>query len=101
DYYADAAVWAYEKGMVSGSAFSGNTPCTRSMAVTYMWKAADSPSAKAASFTDVPAGADYADAVAWAAEQGVTAGTSATAFSPDNVCTRGQIVTFLYRGLAE
>lgn len=99
DWYADAATWAYEKGMVSGTAFGGNAPCTRSMAVTYMWKAAGSPSAKAASFTDVSAGAEYASAVAWAVEQGVTAGTSATTFSPDSVCTRGQIVTFLYRGL--
>lgn len=99
DWYADAAVWAYEKGMVSGTAFVENAPCTRSMAVTYMWKAAGSPSAKAASFTDVSAGSEYASAVAWAVEQGVTAGTSATTFSPDSVCTRGQIVTFLYRGL--
>ena len=101
DYYADAAVWAYEKGMVSGTAFGGNTPCTRSMAVTYMWKAAGSPGAKAASFTDVSAGAEYAGAVAWAVEQGVTSGTSDTTFSPDDICTRGQIVTFLYRGMAE
>ena len=101
DYYADAAAWAYEKGMVSGTTFGGNTPCTRSMAVTYMWKAAGSPSAEAASFTDVPANADYAQAVAWAVEQGVTAGTSATTFSPDSICTCGQIVTFLYRGLAK
>ena len=101
DYYADAATWAYEKGMVSGGIFGGNTPCTRSMAVTYMWKAAGSPSAKEAGFTDVLVGAEYAQAVAWAVEQGVTAGTSATTFSPDSVCTRGQIVTFLYRGLAK
>ena len=99
DWYADAAAWAYEKGLVSGTAFGGDTLCTRSMAVTYMWKAAGSPSARAASFTDVPADADYANAVAWAVEQGVTAGTSDTTFSPDSVCTRGQIVSFLYRGL--
>lgn len=99
DYYADAAAWAYEKGMVSGTAFGGNAPCTRSMAVTYMWKAAGSPNAKASSFTDVPANADYAQAVAWAVEQEITSGTSATTFSPDSVCTRGQIVSFLYRGL--
>ena len=99
DWYADAAAWAYEKGLVSGTAFGGDTLCTRSMAVTYMWKAAGSPSARAASFTDVSAGAEYADAVAWAVEQGVTAGTSDTTFSPDSVCTRGQIVSFLYRGL--
>ena len=101
DYYAEAAVWAYEKGMVSGSTFGGNTPCTRSMAVTYMWKAAGSPNAGKSGFTDVPANANYAGAVAWAVEQGMTAGTSASTFSPDNVCTRGQIVTFLYRGLAK
>lgn len=99
DWYADAAAWAYEKGLVSGTAFGGDTLCTRSMAVTYMWKAAGSPSARAASFTDVSAGAEYADAVAWAVEQGVTAGTSDTTFSPDSVCTRGQIVSFLYWGL--
>ena len=101
DWYADAAAWAYEKGMVSGTSFGGNAPCTRSMAVMYMWKAAGSPSAKATSFTDVSDGAEYAGAVAWAVEQGVTTGTSATTFSPDDVCTRGQIVTFLYRGLAK
>ena len=100
DYYVDAAAWAYEKGLVSGTTFGGNTPCTRSMAVTYMWKAAGSPSAEAASFADVSAVADYAQAVAWAVERGVTAGTSATTFSPDSVCTRGQIVTFLYRAFA-
>ena len=101
DFYADAAIWAYEKGMVSGTTFGGNTLCTRSMAVMYMWKAAGSPSAKAASFADVSAGADYAQAVAWAVEQEITSGTSATTFSPDDICTRGQIVTFLYRGLAK
>lgn len=99
DYFYDAALWAAEKGMVSGGTFNGSAPCTRSMAVTYMWKAVGSPSAKASSFTDVSAGASYAGAVAWAVEQGVTAGTTAATFSPDNVCTRGQIVTFLYRGL--
>ena len=101
DYYADAAAWAYEKGIISGGTFGGNTPCTRSMAVTYMWKAAGSPSAGTASFTDVPSGADYAQAVAWAVEKGVTSGTSSTTFSPDSICTRGQIVTFLCRGLAK
>lgn len=100
DYYADAAAWASEKGLVSGKTFGGERPCTRSMAAAYLWKAAGSPSAPAASFADVAAGADYAGAVAWAVEEGVTAGTSPTTFSPDSVCTRGQIVTFLYRWLA-
>lgn len=99
DYYLEAAAWAYKCGIVSGGTFGGDAPCTRAMAVTYMWKAAGSPSADPASFTDVPDGAEYADAVAWAVEQGVTSGTSAAAFSPDDVCTRGQIVTFLYQWL--
>ena len=101
DYYAEAAVWAYEKGMVSGSTFGGNTPCTRSMAVTYMWKAAGSPNAGKSGFTDVPANANYAGAVAWAVEQGITSGTGNGQFSPASTCTRGQIVTFLYRAFAK
>ena len=101
DYYADAAAWAYEKGMVSGTAFGGNTPCTRSMAVTYMWKAAGSPNAGTSDFTDVPANADYAQAVAWAVEQEITSGTGNGCFSPAATCTRAQIVSFLYRGLAK
>ncbi|MCI8809593.1 MAG: S-layer homology domain-containing protein, partial [Oscillibacter sp.] len=102
DYYADAAAWAYEKGMVSGGTFGGNIPCTRSMAVTYMWKAAGSPTPSAnASFTDISAGTDCASAVAWAVEKGVTSGTSSTTFSPDSICTRGQIVTFLHRAMGK
>ena len=205
DYYYNAARWANEKGIVTGSTFGGNRPCTRAMAVDYMWKADASrafhiesngylseyfylgdgdddtvvpnvvipdhvvgiypislyyckrlasvtiptsvttiderafegcngltdvyyegseeqwqaidiaPNNDALSkatihynsekqpvetgFTDVPATADYAEAVKWAVDKGVTAGTSATTFSPDSVCTRGQIVSFLYRGL--
>lgn len=75
-----------------------NTPCTRAMAVTYMWKAAGSPTPKKmVSFSDVPASASYAKAVSWAVEQGITKGTTPTTFSPSKTCTRGQIVTFLYR----
>lgn len=102
DYYAEAAVWAYEKGMVSGSTFGGNTPCTRSMAVTYMWKAAGSPAASYdGKFGDVPANADYAQAVAWALANGITSGTSATTFGPASTCSRCQIMTFLYRAFAK
>lgn len=102
-YYAAALQWAKEQGIVSGGRFSvfPDSPCTRSAAVTYLWKSAGIPAAKAVSFTDVPDNASYAKAVAWAVEQGVTAGTSATTFSPDNVCTRGQIVTILYRAFVE
>jgi len=97
DYFYKAALWAKEKGLVSGTAFGGNTPCTRSATVTYLWKLAGSPSASSSAFTDVPQTEKYAQAVAWAVQQGITSGTSATTFSPDATCTRGQIVTFLYR----
>ena len=69
--------------------------------MTYRWKLAGSPSAKAASFSDVPSGAAYAPAVGWAVEKGITGGTSETTFSPEKACTRGQIVTFLYAALAQ
>lgn len=91
-YYAKAAAWAAENGMVSGSTFAPDSPCTREMAVEFMWKYAGSPDAAQANFTDISSAA-----VNWAVEAGVTSGTSATTFSPDNICTRGQIVTFLYR----
>lgn len=100
DGYKKAAVWAHEKGMVSGTIFDTDRPCTRAMAMTYLWQAAGSPKAAAASFTDVSADATYASAVAWAVEQKITTGTSATSFSPDDVCNRGQIVTFLHRAFA-
>lgn len=95
-YYAQAVAWAAEKGMVSGTTFSPDAPCTRLMAVEFMWKQAGSPSASDASFTDVSS-----DAVNWAVEAGVTGGTTADTFSPDTTCTRAQIVTFLYRAFAE
>lgn len=98
-YYTDAANWALEKGLTD--AFSADTPATRAATVTYLWKLAGKPAADATAFTDVDAGAEYAQAVAWAVKEGITTGTSATTFAPDNTCTRGQIVTFLYRDLAQ
>lgn len=99
DYYYSAALWAYENEIVSGNTLGPNTPCTRSQTVTYLWKCAGKPSAPAAHFSDVSAGADYAPAVYWAVDQGVTNGTSATTFSPNATCTRGQIVTFMHRDM--
>lgn len=99
-YYYQAALWAREKGLISGSAFNGDTPCTRAATVTYLWKLAGQPSAGASGFTDVPSSASYAQAVAWAVREGITSGTSASTFSPNNTCTRAQIVTFLYRAMA-
>ncbi len=98
-YYADAAVWAYENGLISGTAFGGDTPATRADTVTYLWKLAGSPDASPANFSDVPANAEYAEAVAWAVKEGITSGTGSTTFSPEGVCDRAQIVTFLHRSM--
>ena len=98
-YYASAAQWAKEQGLVDGT-FSADSPCTRAMAVTYLWKLAGSPQAGASGFKDVAADASYAQAAAWAVSKGVTCGTNANTFNPYSPCTRGQIVTFLYRALA-
>lgn len=100
EYYYKAARWAAEQDMIEGD-FDPDAPCTRAMAMTFMWKQAGSPQANAASFTDVSAGAAYAPAVAWAVEKGITGGTTPTTFAPEQTCTRGQIVTFLYRAFAE
>ncbi|MDE7245252.1 MAG: S-layer homology domain-containing protein, partial [Oscillospiraceae bacterium] len=99
DYYYQAALWAREQGLIE--TFEPGSPCTRGTAVYFLWRASGSPAAADTSFTDVPAGADYAQAVAWAAENGVASGTAAGTFSPDAVCTRGQTVTFLHRAFAE
>ena len=101
EYYYKAALWAAERGMIKEGDFDPDAPCTRAMAVTYMWNYAGSPGASPASFTDVAADADCAQAVAWAVAQGVTSGTGNNQFSPDQTCTRGQIVSFLYRAFAK
>lgn len=100
DYYFKAARWAHENGLIyHGDFFNPTEPCTRSMVVTYLWKLAGEPAAGKAAFTDVLEASDYYDAVSWAVAKGITNGTSETTFSPDMVCNRGQIVTFLYRAL--
>jgi hypothetical protein len=102
DYFYKAALWAAEKGLVSGSTFGANTDCTRAMTMEYMWKAAGSPAASYnGKFNDVPASADYAQAVAWAVENKITSGTGGSNFSPAATCTRGQIVTFLHRAMGK
>ena len=98
-YYYQAALWAREKGLISGSVFRGDTPCTRASTVTYLWKLAGRPSVGGGGFTDVPASASYAQAVAWAVNEGITSGTGDEKFSPDAICTRGQIMTFIYRDI--
>ena len=100
-YYEEAIDWAVEKGItngVSSNMFAPNDPCTRAQIVTFLWRAAGSPASKSmSSFTDVPADAFYAKAVAWAVENGITSGTGESKFSPNSACTRAQAVTFLYR----
>lgn len=101
EYYYEAVKWASENGVTGGigeNLFGAKLPCTRAQIVTFLWRAAGSPEPKGMSgFVDVSADAYYAKAVAWAVEQGIVSGTSATTFSPDAVCTRAQSVAFLYR----
>ena len=100
-YYYSAALWARDEGLTEGTAFLGDTPCTRSSVVTYLWKLAGQPASGTVAFSDVPQTAEYAKAVSRAVEQGITKGTGDTTFSPDGICTRGEIVTFLYRAYAK
>ena len=101
EYYYKAALWAAERGMIKEGGFDPEAPCTRAMAVTFMWNYAGSPANSLSSFTDVLAYADYAQAVAWAVKEEVTSGVGGNRFGPDETCTRGQIVTFLYRAFAK
>ena len=101
-YYEDAVDWAVENGITKGTDdthFSPDGICTRAQAVTFLWRAAGSPKPETRTmpFTDVPVGSYYYDAVLWAVENGITKGTSDTTFSPNMICTRAQIVTFLWR----
>ena len=104
-YYAKAVEWAVKNGITNGKAnglFGSNDPCTRGQIVTFLWRSQKSPAADSANpFADVSADAYYADAVLWAVKESVTAGTTSTAFSPDNSCIRAQIVTFLWRLYAD
>lgn len=100
-FYFDAVQWAVKNGITNGTGkntFSPNTVCSRYQIVMFLWRAAGQPEAKAAvSFADVKHGDIFYEAVQWAVERGITKGTSSTSFSPFAPCTRGQIVTFLYR----
>ena len=99
-YYAKAVAWAVENGITKGTSettFHPDETCTRAQGVTFLYRALGKLAAAQAGFTDVAADSYYADAVNWAAENGVTKGISETLFGPDGSCTRAQIVTFLYR----
>ena len=99
-YCYDAVAWAIENGVTNGFAdgtFGVNSTCTRGQSVTFLYRALGTAPTTVNGFTDVAAGDFYAEAVAWAVENGVTNGTTDSTFSPSNGCTRAQIVTFLYR----
>ena len=99
-YYEKAVAWAIENGITTGtttSTFSPDATCTRAQAVTFLARALSAKASGKAEFSDVPADSYFADAVAWAAANGVTEGIGGGLFGSDNDCTRGQIVTFLYR----
>ena len=99
-YYAKAVAWAVEEGIVSGTSattFSPDAVCTRAQSVAFLYRAFGTRTDKAAGFSDVSADAYYADAVAWAVENGVASGIGGGLFAPDQDCARGQIVAFLYR----
>ena len=102
EFYYDAVLWAVEEGITKGTSeteFSPEKGCSRGEAVTFLYRAAGQPKPEQQvnPFSDVETGIYYTDAVLWAAEHGITRGTSATTFEPQKECTRGEIVTFLFR----
>lgn len=104
-YYYKAVLWAVENDVTTGTSattFSPNAGCTRAQVVTFLWRSEGKPAPTASGnpFKDVGSGEYYYSAVLWAVEKDITKGTSATTFSPNDTCTRGQIVTFLYRAVA-
>ena len=105
DYFAKAVRWAVEQGITSGisdTVFGSDEPCTRGQIVTFLWAYGGKQQTEGdTGFTDVPANAFYAPAVRWAVRSGITTGSSDTTFSPDDACTRAQIVVFLHRYLGE
>ena len=101
-YYAAPVAWAVNNGITNGmtdTTFGPDIPCSRGQVVTFLWRAAGSPAPKSATcnFTDVTPSAYYYNAMLWAVENGITTGTSQTTFAPNDTCTRGQVVTFLWR----
>ncbi len=104
EYYYDAVLWAVEQGITTGvtsTTFAPNATCTRGQVVTFLWRAAGCPEPEKSShsFTDLKTAEYYYDAVLWAVEQEITNGMTSTTFQPNGFCTRGQVVTFLWRYL--
>ena len=101
DYFYEPVKWAADHNITNGTApqkFSPNNYCTRAEVVTFLWRMQGSPNAAVPSkFVDVPSDTYFAKAVAWAVARGITTGTDNTHFSPDKICSRAEIVTFLSR----
>ena len=104
-YCYDAVQWAVANGITKGTDkthFSPNAGCTRGQVVTFLWRAAGEPVVSGnVGFVDVAPGSYCYEAVKWAVANGITKGTDATHFSPNATCTRGQVVTFMYRAEGE
>ena len=103
-FYYDAVLWAVSNGITSGTSdttFSPDNTVSRAQVVAFLYNYANKPAAANSTFSDVAADAYYAPAVGWAAAQKITSGTGNNTFSPENDCTRAQIVTFLYNDLAK
>ena len=103
-FYEKAVAWAVEKNVTKGmtdTTFEPDTTCTRGQIVTFLWrfKGEEAPKSTETPFTDLKPGAFYEKAVAWAVENNVTKGMTDTTFAPDGICTRGQVVAFLYRAM--
>ena len=104
DYFYKAVLWAAENGVTTGktaTTFDPNGECTRAHVITFLWRVEGKPTPSSASvpFTDVPTGKYYTTAVLWALQKGITTGRTANTFGPDDACTRGHVVTFLYRDM--
>jgi hypothetical protein len=104
--YSSAVTWALENGITDGTTqvtFSPEMTCTRGQVVTFLWRAAGEPqpSSVETQFTDVKSTDYFATAVSWAIENGITTGTSRTTFSPNAVCSEGQVLTFLWRAMGK
>ena len=104
EYYYKAVLWAVEQGITQGmskTTFGTNATCTRGQVATFLWRFKGAPSVTGNNpFKDVEKDAYYYEPVLWAVDMGITNGTSETTFAPNATCTRGQIVTFLYRAIA-
>ena len=99
DWFYEPALWAADKGILTGDAMSPNDPCTRSQAMTFLWREAGSPEPKlqVSPFTDVTQNSWFCKPVLWAFENGLISASNDGKFYPDNTCTRAQIMLFLYR----